>query len=92
MADEIRGRVFTALESVIRVSLLLSMVVMAPLGDFAAGIVSRVVEAQGGTLADVTVTGPQIALQLASLIVMGAAVYAFKTLDWRTGNGETANA
>jgi len=83
VADEIRGRVFTALESVIRVSLLLSMIVMAPVGDFAAGIVKRVVESQGGELARVTITGSQVALQLASLVVMGAAVYAFRTLNWR---------
>lgn len=81
--DAIRGRVFTAMESVIRVSLLLSMIVMAPLGDFAAGIVKRIVEAQGGILAEVTVTGSQIALQLAALIVLGAAFYAFRTLNWR---------
>lgn len=83
VADEIRGRVFTAMESVIRVSLLLSMIVMAPLGDFAAGIVKRIVESQGRELANVTVTGSQVALQLASLVVMGAAVYAFRTLNWR---------
>ena len=35
--DEIRGRVFTAMESVIRVALLLSMVVIAPLGDLVSG-------------------------------------------------------
>lgn len=83
VADEIRGRVFTALESVVRVSLLLSMIVMAPLGDFAAGIIKAVVESRGTTTLGVTVTGSQIALQLAALIVLGAAVYAFKTLNWR---------
>ena len=83
VADEIRGRVFTALESVIRVCLLLSMILMAPLGDLAASVVRRIVEAQGGELAKVTVTGPQVALQLASLIVLGAAVYAFRKLNWR---------
>lgn len=91
VADEIRGRVFTSLESVIRVSLLLSMIVMAPLGDFAAGIIKRIVIAQGGELAKVTVTGSQIALQLAALIVLGAAVYAFRTLDWRKSSGEAAS-
>lgn len=84
VADEIRGRVFTSLESVIRVALLLSMMVMAPLGDLAAGTVRRVVESRGGELAAVTVTGSQLALQLASLIVLGAAVYALRTLDWRS--------
>jgi hypothetical protein len=89
VADEIRGRVFTALESLIRVALLLSMVVMAPLGDFAATIIKRVVESRGQELAGVTVTGSQLALQLASVIVLGAAVYAFRTLNWR-GTAEPA--
>jgi hypothetical protein len=31
----------------------------------------------------VYLTGPRITLWVASLIVMGAAVYAFMTLDWR---------
>ncbi|MDP2182636.1 MAG: MFS transporter [Actinomycetota bacterium] len=84
VADEIRGRVFTALESVIRVSLLLSMIVMAPIGDFAAKIVRRIVELQEMNLSNVTVSGSQVALQLASLIVLAAAVYAFRTLNWRT--------
>ncbi len=83
VADEIRGRVFTALESVVRVCLLLSMIIMAPLGDLAAKMVRRVVVAQGGDLSAVTVTGSQLALQLASFIVLGAAVYAFRTLNWR---------
>lgn len=90
VSDEIRGRVFTALESVIRVCLLLSMLLMAPLGDLAAKIVRRIVEAQGGELANVTVTGSQVALQLAALIVMGAAVYAFRTLNWRQPANGTA--
>lgn len=92
VADEIRGRVFTALESVIRVCLLLSMLIMAPIGDLAAKLVRRVVEAQGGDLAAVTVTGSQLALQLASLIVMGAAVYAFRTLNWRRPPEECPHA
>ncbi len=83
VADEIRGRVFTALESLIRISLLLSMIVMAPLGDFAAGILKRFVESRDMAPADLVVTGSQIALQLAALVVLAAAVYAFRTLNWR---------
>ncbi len=81
VADEIRGRVFTALESVIRVALLVSMVVMAPLGDFAAGIVKRIIDRQQIAPANVSITGSQIALQLASFVVMGAAVYAYRNLN-----------
>lgn len=83
VADELRGRVFTAMESVIRVSLLLSMVVVAPLGDLVAKAVRAVVEAQGMAPNDVWLSGARITLLLTSFIVMGAAVYAYRTLNWR---------
>jgi MFS family permease len=82
-ADELRGRVFTALESVIKVSLLLSMIVMAPLADIIGKMVQRFVETNGLAPSSVTLTGSRITLQICSFIVLGAAVYAFKTLDWR---------
>jgi dTMP kinase len=82
-ADELRGRVFTALESVIKVSLLLSMVVMAPLADFIGKLVQGFVEKNGLAPSTVTLTGSRITLQICSLLVLGAAVYAFKTLEWR---------
>ncbi|NTU71594.1 MAG: MFS transporter [Coriobacteriia bacterium] len=81
--DSIRGRVFTAQESVIRVSLLLSMIVMAPLGDVVAGIIRNVVARSGVPYDEVYLTGPRITLWVASAIVIAAAAYAFKTLDWR---------
>ncbi len=83
VADEIRGRVFTAMESVIRVSLLLSMLVMAPVADLAGRIVKAIVESRGMAASSVTITGSQVALQLASLVVLAAAVYAYRTLNWR---------
>ena len=81
--DAIRGRVFTAQESVVRVSLLLSMMIMAPLGDIAAKIIRSVVSRSGVPYDEVYLTGPRITLWIASLIVIAAAVYAFKTLNWR---------
>ena len=81
--DEIRGRVFTALESVIKVSLLASMLVMAPLGDFIARGVERLQRMYPDTLGALGVSGLQVALMAASFIVLGAAVYAFRTLEWR---------
>jgi len=79
--DEIRGRVFTAMESVIRVSLLLSMVIIAPLGDLMAALIGTITgEPSGATW----FTGPRVTLMVASFIVLGAAFYAYKTLDWRT--------
>ena len=82
-ADELRGRVFTALESVIKVALLLSMIVMAPLADFIGKLVQDFVTTNGLAPSSVTLTGSRITLQICSLIVLGAAVYAFKTLSWR---------
>ncbi len=84
VADEIRGRVFTALESVIRVSLLLSMIVVAPLGDMVAGVVLAVVSLRGGDMAGAALTGPRITLILAALVVLSAAFYALRRLNWRT--------
>lgn len=81
VSDEIRGRVFTAMESVIRVSLLVSMVVVAPLADLLGGIIKKL---SAGMVDGSWFTGPRVTLQLASLIVLGAAYYAYRTLDWRT--------
>jgi dTMP kinase len=81
--DALRGRVFTALESVIKVSLLLSMIVMAPLADYIGKLVQGFVESNGLAPSSVTTTGSRITLQICSLIVLAAAVYAFKTLEWR---------
>jgi MFS family permease len=80
VSDDIRGRVFTAMESVIRVSLLLSMVVVAPLADLLGALVARL---SAGMTDPSWFTGPRITLQIASLIVLGAAYYAYRTLNWR---------
>ncbi len=82
--DRIRGRVFTAMESVIRVALLLSMVVTAPLGD-AVGAIVRTVVTEGGLVlpGHVIWTGSRITLVFASFIVLAAAGYAFRTVRWR---------
>ncbi|MBA4370357.1 MAG: hypothetical protein C0418_02120 [Coriobacteriaceae bacterium] len=87
--DSIRGRVFTSLESVIRVALLVSMVVVAPLGDVLSGVVQRIVVASGVAPADVMFTGSRLTLQSASLIVLGAAVFAYVTL-WRRSGREVS--
>lgn len=95
-ADEIRGRVFTALESVVRVALLLSLVVMAPLNDLVGSIVLRVVrEIDPGSMT-LALTGPRITLVLSALVVLSAAAYGFSRLEWRRYDedihGEAANA
>jgi len=82
--DAIRGRVFTAMESAVRVSLLLSMVVIAPIGDLAGKAVLAIARAQGVAPTSVWFSGTRVTLFLASLLVLGAAVYASRTLDWHT--------
>lgn len=79
-ADELRGRVFTAMESVIRVALLLSMVVMAPIADFVGSLVQKFIIDTGLAPATFTLTGSRLTLQFSSLLVMGAAVYGFVVL------------
>ncbi|MDR3686663.1 MAG: MFS transporter [Coriobacteriia bacterium] len=81
-SDELRGRVFTALESVQRLSLLLSMIVMAPIADLIGKYVYDFAVKHQLTTQTVYWTGSRITLQLSSLIVMGAAVYAFRALRW----------
>jgi dTMP kinase len=82
--DDIRGRVFTALESVVRVALLLSMIVMAPLSDLLAGAIQGFVESSGLGPGVLNLSGPRLTLQISALIVLGAAAYAFRVLEWRT--------
>jgi dTMP kinase len=90
VADEVRGRVFTALESVLRVALLASMVIVAPIGDLASGQVRRFIEATGGDPARLVLTGPRITLIIASAIVLAAAVYASRAIPWRRNGGRQA--
>lgn len=85
VADELRGRVFTALESVLRVALLASMVIVAPLGDLVSSQVQRFVEAGAGDPAKLVLTGSRITLILAAVIVLAAAVYASFAIPWRRG-------
>ena len=81
VADELRGRVFTAMESVIRVSLLISMVAIAPLSDLIGGIVRRFLSAEGIVeVMGIPITGARMTLVLASGIVAGAAVYGYRSL------------
>jgi dTMP kinase len=92
--DAVRGRIFAAMESIIRVALLASMVVTAPVGDLMGGFVRRAVDASGGAPADLILTGSRITLIFASLIVMGAAVFATFAINWRRKlkDGDVADA
>ncbi len=92
VVDEQRGRVFTALESVLRVALLLSMVVTAPLGDAVGVYVRRFLEATGGNPAELVLTPSRMTLMFASAIVMGAAVYAMRAIPWRRAKEGQADA
>jgi dTMP kinase len=82
-ADEIRGRVFTALESVIRVAMLLSLIIMGVLNDVIGNYVMSFAQKNDLVPRNMVLTGPRLTLQLASLIVIGAAIYGFRTLQWR---------
>lgn len=83
VADELRGRVFTAMDAVIRVSLLLSMVVVAPLGDLVNAVIAAIVRAQGIDPERVWLSGPRLTLLLASAVVLGAAWFGYRRLEWR---------
>ncbi len=90
--DDIRGRVFTALESVIKVALLTSMIVIAPVGDFIAAAVRKIALANGVPVSELAMfSGSRLTLQLASLIVIGASVYAFVVLRWRECDADEAD-
>ena len=80
VSDEIRGRVFTAMESVTRVSLLLSMMVVAPLADLLGALIDSLASGVGG---DLWLTGPRLTLLMTSFIVLGAAFYGYRNLNWR---------
>jgi dTMP kinase len=94
VADNVRGRIFAALESIIRVALLASMVLTAPIGDLVGGIVRRVVAPSAGAAFPLYFTGPRITLLFAAAIVIGAAFYALRAIDWRgeRPNGEAGHA
>lgn len=81
--DEIRGRVFTALESATKVALLLSLFVMSPLNDLMSLVIGAIAEAQNIPAAAIGIWAPRITLWVASAIVLGAAYYGFRTLSWR---------
>lgn len=90
VVDEQRGRVFTALESVLRVALLVSMAVTAPLGDLLGVVVRRFLEATGGDPARLVLTPSRMTLIFASFIVLAAAVYAMRAIPWRHARREEA--
>ncbi len=71
VGDEIRGRVFAALESMLRVSLLLSLAVTGPIADL---IGRRFAQLDG---LGVAINGAQVTLIGGSIIVLGAAVFAY---------------
>lgn len=81
--DALRGRVFTALESLVRVSLLLSMVVVAPVNDMVGAALVRLVEQNGLAPERALIAGPRTTLTVSAGIVLAAAVYGFGALKER---------
>jgi dTMP kinase len=92
--NEMRGRIFAALASITRVALLASIVLTAPAGDAIGGIVRYLVTATGGDPATFALTGSRLTLLLASAIVIAAAFYSSRAIDWRVRptNGEAPDA
>jgi dTMP kinase len=84
VADEVRGRIFAALESIIRIGILASMLITAPLGDFLGSVVRSTFSTANGSAAGLYLTGSRITLIFASLVVVAAAVYASFAIDWRS--------
>jgi MFS family permease len=81
VADEIRGRVFTSMEAVIRISLLASMIITAPLSDAIGQILRRFLNEHGiASVFGLPLTGERLTLMISALIVAGAAYYGFKKL------------
>lgn len=79
--DGVRGRVFTALESVIRISLLISMIVVAPFSDLLSTFITRVLGERGIThLLGLELSGPRITLIISAMIVFAAAGYGYRKL------------
>jgi dTMP kinase len=83
VTDALRGRIFAAMESIIRVALLASMVITAPVGDLVGNVVRRVVDAAGIAPAGFVLTGSRITLIFASMVVLAAAVFASRAINWR---------
>lgn len=90
VADSVRGRVFAALESVLRVAMLVSLIVIAPLGDLVGIYVRGFVESTHADPSQLVLTGPRITLILASTIVLLAAAYAMRAIPWRRNGAAKA--
>jgi dTMP kinase len=91
-ADELRGRVFTAMESVTRLALLLSMIVMAPIADLIGTYVYKFVIQNEMASQSVYWTGSRITLQLSACIVLAASAYAFAVLSPKPTDAEKSGA
>jgi dTMP kinase len=93
VSNALRGRVFTALESVIRIALLISMVVTAPVSDFVGAIVLRILAGFGITsVLGSPLTGARITLLLSGCIVAAAAIYCFRKMREDSVIGQDGNA
>ena len=81
VSDDLRGRVFTSMEAVIRISLLVSMIVTAPASDFIGKFLRNFLNSHGMTkVLGLPLTGERLTLLFSSLIVAFAAYYGFKKL------------
>ncbi len=56
------------------------MVIVAPIGD----VLALVLREAGGDLAGTWLSGPRMTLILASAVVLAAAYYGYRNLEWRS--------
>jgi dTMP kinase len=82
-SDDIRGRVFTAMEAVVKVALLLSMLIMAPLADLVGARIEAFVRANALAPTTWTTTGSRITLQFSAMLVIAAGIYGYRVMRWR---------
>ena len=86
VSDDLRGRVFTSMEAVIRIALLVSMIVTAPASDFIGKFLRNFLNSHGMTkVLGLPLTGERLTLLFSALIVAFAAWYGFKKLVLEEG-------
>jgi hypothetical protein len=56
------------------------MMVVAPLADLLGALIDSLASGVGG---DLWLTGPRLTLLITSFIVLGAAFYGYRNLNWR---------
>ena len=87
VGEDMRARVFAATESVLRVSMLTSVVIMTPISDAISGYLRRGLGRVGiDEFLYLPLTGPRITMAISAIVVGLAAAFAFKAIYWNKRN------